>query len=379
VGAVHGFCDERFAPIGEQFHTALESGDEEGAAYAVDLNGELVVDLLGGYRDLARTKVWEADTLVRVASTSKVVTTIATLMLWDRGLIDLDEPIATYWPEFAQNGKEKITTRHVLLHRAGVPGFGRTITLDDFVDWERMVAITERAPVWYEPGTRTGYAHLTFGYILGELVHRVTGRSFEQFVAEEIADPLGADFHFALRAPQDVRLAEIAFPAHVRDAPTPLGNPVMGTQTFEEFADIQEAMVLRPDLLSVLWPAGSGISNARAMVRIGSIISRRGEVDGRRYLTRDTVDECVREQSHEDDEVLGARIRRGLCFALDDHPYHAPTPTTVHWGGFGGSWVTMDPATGITCAYMPSRFLIGDEALVRQASQWQVLTDVLAT
>jgi CubicO group peptidase (beta-lactamase class C family) len=371
---VRGFCDERFAPIGDLFRAGLESGRDEGASYAVDVNGELVVDVWGGYRDVARTKPWESDTLVRVASTSKVVVTIAMLMLWDRGLIDLDEPVATYWPEFAQNGKAAITTRQVLVHRAGVPGFGRAITLEDVVDWDRMVGLMERTAVWYEPGTRTGYQHMTFGYILGELVGRVSGRPFGQFVAEEITGPLGADFHFALTAPDDrARLAEIWFRAPDLSAATS-----MGARAEAELADIQQPIVCNPELLPVVWPAGSGISNARALVRVGSIISRRGEVDGRRYLSSEAVDEAVREQSCAEDEVLGARLRLGLFFALDDHPYHAPTPTAVHWGGFGGSWMTMDPVSGIICAYVPNRFLVGDDALRRQATQWRVLTDVLA-
>jgi CubicO group peptidase (beta-lactamase class C family) len=212
------------------------------------------------------------------------------------------------------------------------------------------------------------------------LVRRASGRPFGQFIADEITGPLGADFHVALRAPADrARLAELWFPLDVRDAPTPLGPAAMGAQTFAEFADIQQSMVLDPELLPAVWPAGSGIANARAVARIGSIISGRGEVGGRRYLSGETVDEAVREQCREFDEVLGARLRLGVFFALDDDPYHAPTPTTVHWGGFGGSWVTMDPASGITCAYTPNRLLIGDELLLRQAAQWQVLTDVLAT
>ena len=230
--------------------------------------------------------------------------------------------------------------------------------------------------MWYEPGTRTGYQHITFGYILGELVRRVSGRPFAQFVADEITGPLGADFHFALTASADTaRVAEISFPP-IAQVPE-MG--AMGTRAVAEFAEIVVPTLFDPESLSIVGAHGSGIANARAMVRVGSIISRRGEVDGRRYLSRAAVDEAVREQSYAEDEVLGVWIRRGLFFALDDDPYHAPTPTTVHWGGFGGSWVTMDPASGITCAYAPNRFLLGDDAFLRQAAQWQVLTDVLAT
>jgi CubicO group peptidase (beta-lactamase class C family) len=373
---VHGYCDERFTPIREHFRAEVESGRDEGAAYAIEINGELAVDLWGGYRDLARTKPWAVDTLVPVASTSKVVTAIATLMLWDRGLIDIDKPIATYWPEFAQNGKGAITPRQVLVHRSGVPGFGRAITLDEVLDWDRLITILEQAPVWYEPGTMTAYQHQTFGYILGELLQRVCGCSFAKFVADEITAPLGADFHFAPASPADeARRAEVWVPPDVGHAPA--AGTAMAERAIAEFADIVEALFLDPEFPWVVNPGGSGITTARALVRIGSIMSRCGEVDGRRYLSRATVAEAVREQSYARDEVMAASLRRGLFFALDARSFPAPTPTTIHWGGFGGSWVTMDPASGITCACVPNRYLVGDEWLLRQAKQWQVLIDVL--
>jgi CubicO group peptidase (beta-lactamase class C family) len=241
-----------------------------------------------------------------------------------------------------------------------------------------MVAIMERAPLWYEPGTRTGYQHMTFGFMLGELVRRVTGRSFEQFVTDEITRPLGADFHFALRAPDDrARLAQLSFPPTTANESAL--TTAMGARAFAEFADTVVPGLVGPEFLSVVGPQASGIANARAVVRVCSIISRRGEVDGRRYLSSQTVDEATREQNNAEDEVLGVWIRRGLFFALDRDPYHAPTPTAVHWGGAGGSWVTMDPASGITCAYAPNRFLFGDDVILRHSLQWQVLTDVLAT
>src|SRR5262249_840960 len=125
---LRGFCDERFAPIGDLLVASLERGSDEGASLAVAMSGELVVDVWGGSSDLANANEWARDTVVRVCSTSKVVVAIATLMLWDRGLLDLDEPITTYWPEFAQHGKHTITTRQVLVHSSGLPGFGEVIS-----------------------------------------------------------------------------------------------------------------------------------------------------------------------------------------------------------------------------------------------------------
>jgi CubicO group peptidase (beta-lactamase class C family) len=371
---VHGFCDERFAVLGGLFRASLQKGTDEGASVAASVNGELVVDLWGGFRDLARTKVWDADTVVRVFSTSKVVVAIATLMVWDRGLVDLDEPIATYWPEFGENGKAAMTTRQVLVHTSGLPGFGKAITVDDVLDWDRMVRIVERAPAWYEPGTITCYHQTTLGYILGELVHRVSGVAFEQFVADEITGPLDADFHFALSAPRDLaRVAEVWGPQSPR-----FELPPMGERAYAEIEEIVPALY-GTELMAADIPAGSGITNARALTPIGSIMALDGEVDGRRYLSRHAVKEACREQSYAEDQAMGGvPIRRGLFFGLHSKEFPAPTPTTIHWGGHGGSWLSMDPASGTTCAYTPNRLLDGEDYLVRSAEQWQTLNVVMA-
>ena len=370
--AARGYCDERFAAIGELFRAGLQGGSDEGASLAVSMRGEFVVDLWGGYSDLAHTKAWEQDTVVRVCSTSKVIVALATLMLWDRGVLDLDEPIATYWPEFAQNGKGRVTTRQVLVHSSGLPGFGQVVSTDDAQQWDLMVSLIEQAELWYEPGTVTCYHAITFGFILGELVRRVSERPFTQFVAQEITEPLEADFHYSLSAPRD--LARIAETRFVVDSVPDLLP--MGEQVSAEIADYAVALVDTP-CPALVDPGASGISNARALARIGSIMALRGEVDGRRYLSERAIEAATCEHSYAEDQLEGW-VRRGLFFGLDSREYPAPSPTTVHWGGMGGSWLAMDPATGISSAYTPNRLLIGDAQLVRQSEQWQVLGDVLS-
>jgi CubicO group peptidase (beta-lactamase class C family) len=371
MAEVQGFCDERFAALGDLFRAGFERGIDEGASLAVDMNAEVVVDLWGGYRDLAHTQPWDADTLVQVTSTSKVIVAIAALMLWDRGRLDLDQPIATYWPEFAQNGKAAITTRQVFVHRSGLPGFGHSLTLDDFCDWDRMVAIIEQAPVWYEPGTVTCYHAATFGFILGELVHRISGVPFDRLVTDEITEPLGADFHSTLLAPHDLaRVAELRPAPEPREAVGPLGARLIAEGA------VQSGALATTGFLRAVAPGVSGLSNARALVRVGSIMAMGGVVDGRRYLSRDAIVEAATEQSFAEDQLLGW-VRRGLFFGLDSDGFPAPTPTTIHWGGHGGSWLTMDPASGISCAYTPNRWLVGAAWMKRQGKQWQIFTEVL--
>ena len=375
---VQGVCDARFAPMRERLEADLADGVDEGASIAVVWNGELVVDLWGGYADLGHMVGWEADTVVRVASTSKLVPALAAVMLWDRGLIDLDAPMADYWPAFGGNGKGAVTARQVLTHTSGVPGFGTALAPGEkaVVSWDATLDRIERTPLWYKPGTVVCYHALTFGHLLGGLVEHVTGKRYDEFVAEEITGPLGADFRYPRGRPGDGdRLAEHRDPETLGDL-TPVPGSV-GERVFIEFLTVM-AQLTEEDLMADVHPGGNGIANARALAQIGSIIAGRGEVNGRKYLTAKTVEEIGKEQSTGFDEFRCDTIRRGLHFALHTDTFPAPTPTTIHWGGYGGSWATMDPASGISAAYAPNHLLLGDPQHLRQAGQWQALTDALA-
>ncbi len=209
--SVNGTHDPAFAAVKDILRESLED-DELGVSLAVDIDGERVVDLWGGYRDENRTRPWTGDTIVNVFSTTKNVTALAVLVLADRGLIDLDAPVADYWPEFAANGKEGILVRHVLSHSSGVSGWEQPIAFTDLYD---VRAATDRlatqAP-WWEPGSAAGYHAVTFGHLLGELVRRVEGRSLTDFVAEDLAGPLGADVQIGARESYWGRVAPVIPP-----------------------------------------------------------------------------------------------------------------------------------------------------------------------
>jgi CubicO group peptidase (beta-lactamase class C family) len=254
MAETHGFCDKRFLPLEDAFRANLDSGLDKGASLAVTLNGEFVVDLWGGTRDYELAQPWEADTVVRVFSTSKVMVMIAVLVLVDRGLLDLDAPIAQYWPEFAKHGKETITARQVLVHRSGLPGFGRSVTFDDMRDWHNAITLIQDAALWYEPGTTCCYHAQTFGYVLGELVRRLGGMPFDDFFRREINDPLGADFHFGLATAQATRVAALWPAEHEPNIVSTMGAAVM-----DELAAMGEW--IDPGNLPVVIPSASGITN----------------------------------------------------------------------------------------------------------------------
>ncbi len=348
---VDGVCDERFAALGEVFRDNIESGVDAGACLAASVHGETVVDLWGGHRDWEYTEPWERDTIVNVFSTSKVMLNIAVLMVHDRGLLDLDAPIADYWPEFGRNGKHTITCRDVFVHRSGLPGFGRSVSFDTLHDWEIVIGLVEDAELWHEPRTRTYYSPIVYGYVLGEIVHRVSGVPFADFFRTELAEPLGADFHFGITDPATAGRIAALWPPDP-DAIPEAANDIVLTEA-------EDGYWLGPERQAAVIPASNGIGNARSIARVAATIAAGGVIDGRRYLSPGTIREAATEQSFEDDHVMGW-CRYGLGFGLDHEGFPSPTPSTIHWGGYGGSLATMDPETGLAVAFAPNRLLLGD-------------------
>jgi CubicO group peptidase (beta-lactamase class C family) len=198
---VSGDCEAPYEPLRRLLHSDLERGLDIGAAMAVTRDGELVADLWGGRLEPDDTDPWERDTLVSGYSVGKIPIAIVVLMLWDRGLLDLDAPIADRWPEFGRNGKERITARQVLCHRAGVPSFGRILPEDVLCDWERMVGVVEEITPMFEPGTVSCYHPTTFGFILGELARRCSGASLAELVSTQLSEPLGVELYFGVADP----------------------------------------------------------------------------------------------------------------------------------------------------------------------------------
>jgi len=348
VSQVRGTCDERFEPLRRLLADFQAEGLDQGASFGAYLGGELVADLWAGHRDYEGELAWEQDTLVRVFSTSKTMLVPAVLMLVDRGLLDLDEPIAAHWPEFAQHGKGAITARQVLVHRSGLPGFGRPITVDELLDWDAMVGILEAAEPWYEPGTRTYYHATTFGYLLGELVRRLSGAPFEEFFARELGGPLDADFHFTL-PPERLDQVAVLWP--------PPYQPEMAEERVLQ--EIDGLVWVTPDSFRVVAPATSGVGNGRSIARVMAMLANGGELDGRRYLSRAIIEEAATEQSHEEDHYIGP-VRYGLGFGLDHEHFRASTPTTCHWGGYGGSLASYDLATGLAVGFAPNQLRLDD-------------------
>jgi len=192
MAEIRGACDERFESVRDALARNLDSGEELGASIVLDLDGDILIDMWGGFRDQDRTVPWTQDTITNVWSTTKTVTSLAALMLVDRGELDVDAPVARYWPQFAAAGKQDVLVRHVMSYASGVSGLDQPAVVEDLYDWERSTSRFAAQAPWWEPGTASGYHALNYGHLVGEIVRRISGKTLKQFVAEEIAGPLGA-------------------------------------------------------------------------------------------------------------------------------------------------------------------------------------------
>lgn len=375
---VEGEADERFAALRTEFQRMLDSGEELGASLAVVEHGKPVVDLWGGYREIERETPWVRDTIVNVWSITKTVTTLAALMLADRGLLDLDAPVADYWPEFAQNGKGAITVKQVMSHTAGVSGWDMPFSVEELYDYDGAVAHLAAQAPWWEPGTASGYSLLNYGHVVGEIVRRVSGKTLKAFVAEEIAGPLGADFSIGVPRSEYDRISNVVPPppANLDLSQLPPGHPALRT-----FAPVpMDATVTYTDAWRAAEiGAANGFSNARAVARIQSIITNGGEVDGVRLLSQPTIDRIFEVQSDGMDLVLFQHLRFGIGYGLPS-PQEAQLPDRriAYWGGWGGSIVLNDVDRGFTFAYVMNRMDGAVLGSTRSAAYQRAFFDAIA-
>ncbi|MFD2415135.1 serine hydrolase domain-containing protein [Amycolatopsis pigmentata] len=347
---MQGFVDDRFAPVGAVFEEGLANGAEVGASVCVNVDGRTVVDLWGGFADAARTRPWQRDTIVNVYSVTKTMTALTALLLADRGEVDLAAPVARYWPRFAANGKERITLAHLLSHSSGLSGWEQPVTAADLYDWEKVTGLlAAQAPFW-TPGTASGYHVLTQGFLVGEVVRRATGRTVGAVFREEIAEPLGADFHIGLPAEEDARVAELIPPATGKALfadPTPLQvNAATNPQ-------VDVAATRGRAWRGAEIPAANGTGNARAMATALAVLACGGVAGGRRLLSEAGCRRALEVRVEGRDLILDLPLRFGLGFAVSAGMM--PNPNTLYWGGLGGSLVMVDLDARTTFAYAPNR------------------------
>ena len=355
---IQGYCEDRFKSVKEAFQRNFEKDLEVGASFAVTIEGKHVIDLWGGHADAEKTRSWERDTIVNVYSTTKVMASICIHILVDRGLLDLEAPVAKYWPEFAQAGKEKLPVKFLLSHTSGLAGWDKKFRTKKLYNWDLMVELLAAQKPWWEPGTKSGYHTVTFGYLLGELVRRITKKTVGTFFREEVAELLKADFYIGVPEEQFGRIADLVPP------------PPIDLSSFGEIDPKSVAMrSLTNPMIDVLetrtkeWriaeiPAANGHGNARSVSRITAALACGGQLDGVHLLSEKEIRKSIEEQIYGTDLVLNTPIRFGLGWGLQskDLPL-GPNENLFYWGGYGGSVVVVDLDEKMSIAYVMNKMV----------------------
>ena len=346
---IQGICDARFEGVREIFARSFASGADLGASVCVLWEGEPVVDLWGGHADEARSRLWARDSLVNVFSTTKGMTALCALRLVEEGRLDLDAPVARYWPEFAAAGKASIPVRYLLNHQAGLPAIRPELASDALYDWSVMVEALAAQDPWWEPGSKHGYHAITFGFLVGELVRRITGRSIGTYFREELAAPLGLDFHIGLPEIHEDRVVGLVEgPVHESEGPN------LMEAIFAEPDGMLAKAFLNPPIDPMVvneraWraaeiPAANGHGTAESLARIYSVLATGGSLDGVHVLHPETIERARTEESYGADAILPLVSRFGVGFSLP--PAEEPTgPNLQAFGhaGMGGSYGQADP------------------------------------
>jgi CubicO group peptidase (beta-lactamase class C family) len=354
MAEIQGTCEERFAKVRDVLAANLDSGEDVGASVAIVKDGEMVVDIWGGRTDEAGTP-WQRDTLVNVFSTTKAMCNLSALICADRGLLDLDAPVALYWPEFGAAGKaDTVLVRHLLAHTAGLSGFDEPTTVEDFFDWDLICARLAAQAPWWEPGTASGYHAVTQGYLVGEVVRRVTGKSLGTFFRDEIAAPLGADFHIGTGPEYDERIVPL-IPPPEPTVPADVDTASVFYRTLTNPRLQAEVSFTAPWRRAEI-PAANGHGNARSVARVQSIVSHGGIIDGTKFISEDGLARIFEVQSDGTDLALQIPLTFGIGYGLLKLP---GMERTCFWGGWGGSVVFNDLNSRMTIAYVMNRMGLG--------------------
>jgi CubicO group peptidase (beta-lactamase class C family) len=350
---LQGVCKDEFAAVRETFEYLFDIGADIGASVAVFVDGEPVVDLWGGYADAAYTRPWERDTIAQTFSSTKTMTALAALVLADRGELDVDAPVARYWPEFGAEGKSGVLVRHVLGHTSGVAGWQEPVSVHDLYDHEKSAALLAAQAPWWAPGTASGYHCYAIGHLVSEVIRRITGRSLGQFFAEEVAGPLGAEFHIGTGPEHDGKVSLL-----IKGSPDePQGNRLFTKATLNP-------RVTPETTWSIPWRRAelggmNGHGNARGVATAQAVLANGGAF-GKRVMSEAGRERVLRAQSDGVDLVLGMPVQWGLGYAVRTPGSGFDFgPRVAYWAGNGGSNSFVDLDARMSFGYVPNRWIRG--------------------
>jgi len=357
---IDGRCDSGFGAVRDAFAGNFAARGELGGAVCVAVDGTVVIDLWGGHTDAAQTRAWERDTLVNVFSVGKAMAALCVHRLVDQGLLRVDDPVARHWPEFGVANKQAVTVRQVLSHQAGLPAVRRRLPPGAMLDWQRMTAALAAEAPWWEPGTAHGYHVNTFGYLAGEVVRRITGRTLGTVFRDEVAIPLDADVHIGLGDADEHRVAEFIWPGpHFSDT-EPVG--LAEAQLMEHNAYANPAGLSGSGVVNTrAWraaeiPSTNAHASARGIARVYTPLAAGGIAGGIRIIDQGVLEAATAEHVYGDDLILHRRSRFGLGFQLTQaERLLGPNPRTFGHFGAGGSLGFCDPDAGVAFGYVTNQ------------------------
>jgi CubicO group peptidase (beta-lactamase class C family) len=363
---IHGLCDERFSPVRDAFARNFEELGDVGAAVAVTIDGKPVIDLWGGVVDKETMDPWRQDTLVTVYSTTKGMTTICAHRLVEQGLLDLNAPVAKYWPEFTQAGKAEVPVHMLLSHRVGLPTVSDEVPEGAVFDWNKMTDVLARQKPFWEPGTKHGYHGLTFGWLVGEVVRRISGKSLGTFFRDEVALPLGLDFHIGVDPKHDARIATM----YTAIAPMEVARQLEQLQQEVRERMSADLLAARANISiqgahnSEAWrrselPAANGHSDARSLAKVYGALACGGGLDGGDVLSPESIARATIEQAAGPDVMLPYPTRFAQGFWLSSDGNMGPHPGNFGHPGAGGSVGFADPERRIGFGYVMNQMKVG--------------------
>ncbi len=367
---ISGEVEPEFEKVKEVFR-ANWAGYEVGACFSVVYKGKKVIDLWGGFQDKACTRPWKSDTLVNVYSTTKGMASLAVAILAEEGKLDYEAMVTDYWPEFGAEGKARVTVAQLLSHQAGVCGVSEKIQITDLYDWNKMIRLLAAQKPFWKPGKASGYHAVTWGFLAGELIRRITGKTLGQYFHEKVAGPLGADFYIGLPDSEMNRVADMIGANRARVPQKPLDGS-------RKMPALYPIALLNPeirpykDVCSYAWrkaeiAAANGQTNARGIARIYGALANGGEIDGIRIITRKGIERATIEEvkGDQDDLILGRPRRFARGFALNTEGMYGPNPRAFGHSGAGGSIGFADPDANIAVGYAMNQMQVNEEDVPR--------------
>ena len=355
---INGFSDSKFYKLRDAYEKNFNEGLDVGSSLGVTYNGEVILNLWGGFKEEKQENLWQENTIINVWSSTKNMASLCAYILAEKGLLDFYAPVKKYWPEFSENGKENILVSHIMSHSSGLSGWETKIDYKDYYNWDKLCSLLAKQKPFWEAGKEVGYHSISVGFLIGEIVKRISGKSIGEFFQDEIAGPLNSDFHIGLSPDNFNRVANIYMPGD------PSTEDLFDTMDKDSpaYKTLSNGMLKASYCLEDDWrkseiPAAGGHGNGRSIAECMALISNCGQVYGKKLLSENTLANIFDEQITGHDLVMDKLVKWGIGFGLpiknDTWMGYFNNKKTCYWTGWGGSLSIADKKNRVSLGYTP--------------------------